>query len=65
MILGIHYFITKLKTKFDVIPRGCFKIKRCMDNEAAWSENQKTEDYIYEQLSKPIYFKAKCVLCCI
>ena len=24
MILGIHYFITKLKTKIDVIPRGCF-----------------------------------------
>ena len=41
------------------------KIKRFMDNEAAWSENQKTEDYIYEHLSKPIYFKAKCVLCCI
>ena len=26
MILGIHYFITKLKTKIDVIPRGCFKL---------------------------------------
>ena len=25
MIWGIHYFITKLKTKSDVIPRGCFK----------------------------------------
>ena len=24
MILGIHYFITKVKTKIDVIPRGCF-----------------------------------------
>ena len=24
MILGIHYFITKLKTKIDVIQRGCF-----------------------------------------
>ena len=24
MIWGIHYFITKLKTKIDVIPRGCF-----------------------------------------
>ena len=24
MIWGIHYFITKLKTKFDVIPRSCF-----------------------------------------
>ena len=26
MILGIHYFITKLKTKIDVIPRGCFNL---------------------------------------
>ena len=25
MIRGIHYFSTKLKTKIDVIPRGCFK----------------------------------------
>ena len=25
MIWGIHYFITKLKTKIDVIPRNCFK----------------------------------------
>ena len=25
MIWGIHYFTTKLKTKIDVIPRGCFK----------------------------------------
>ena len=24
MIRGIHYFITELKTKIDVIPRGCF-----------------------------------------
>ena len=24
MIWGIHYFITKLKTKNDVIPRSCF-----------------------------------------
>ena len=24
MIWGIHYFITKLKTKIDVIPRSCF-----------------------------------------
>ena len=24
MIWGIHYFTTKLKTKMDVIPRGCF-----------------------------------------
>ena len=27
MILGIHYFITKLKTKIDVIPRGCFNVR--------------------------------------
>ena len=25
MIWGIHYFITKLKTKIDVIPRSCFR----------------------------------------
>ena len=25
MIWGIHYCITKLKTKIDVIPRSCFK----------------------------------------
>ena len=25
MIRGIHYFSTELKTKIDVIPRGCFK----------------------------------------
>ena len=25
MIRGIHYFSTGLKTKIDVIPRGCFK----------------------------------------
>ena len=25
MIWGIHYFITKLKTKIDVIPRSFFK----------------------------------------
>ena len=24
MIRGIHYFSAKLKTKIDVIPRGCF-----------------------------------------
>ena len=24
MIRGIHYFSTELKTKIDVIPRGCF-----------------------------------------
>ena len=24
MIWGIHYFTTKLKTKIDVIPSGCF-----------------------------------------
>ena len=23
----IHYFITRLKTKIDVIPRGCFKFQ--------------------------------------
>ena len=23
---NLHYFITKLKTKIDVIPRGCFNI---------------------------------------
>ena len=27
MIRGIHYFSTELKTKIDVIPRGCFNIK--------------------------------------
>ena len=32
MILGIHYFITKLKTKIDVIPRGCFKYRKYMCN---------------------------------
>ena len=26
MICGIQYFITKLKTKFDVIPQSLFKI---------------------------------------
>ena len=26
MIWGIHYFITKLKTKIDVIPRSSFNI---------------------------------------
>ena len=26
MIRGIHYFSTELKTKIDVIPRGCFKL---------------------------------------
>ena len=26
MIWGIHYFITKLKTRIAVIPRGCFKV---------------------------------------
>ena len=26
MIWGIHYFITKLKTKIDVIPRSCFNV---------------------------------------
>ena len=24
MIHGIHYFCTELKTKIDIIPRGCF-----------------------------------------
>ena len=28
MILGIHYFITKLKTKIDVIPRSRFNLYR-------------------------------------
>ena len=27
MIRGIHYFSAELKTKIDVIPRGCFKKK--------------------------------------
>ena len=26
MIRGIHYFSTELKTKIDVIPRGCFNM---------------------------------------
>ena len=26
MIRGIHYFSAEVKTKIDVIPRGCFKI---------------------------------------
>ena len=26
MIRGIHYFGTELKTKIDVIPRGCFNL---------------------------------------
>ena len=26
MIRGIHYFSTELKTKIDVIPRGCFNL---------------------------------------
>ena len=26
MIRGIHYFSAELKTKIDVIPRGCFKM---------------------------------------
>ena len=25
MIRGIHYFSAEVKTKIDVIPRGCFK----------------------------------------
>ena len=29
MIWGIHYFTTKLKTKIDVIPRGCFNNSLC------------------------------------
>ena len=28
MIWGIHYFITEIKTKYDVIPRSRFKIPR-------------------------------------
>ena len=28
MICGIHYFSTELKTKIDVIPRGCFNIRK-------------------------------------
>ena len=28
MIWGIHYFIIKLKTKIDVIPRSCFNISK-------------------------------------
>ena len=27
MIRGIHYFSTELKTKIDVIPRGCFNVR--------------------------------------
>ena len=38
MILGIHYFITKLKTKIDVIPMGCFKL-----NLANWNKFQSLE----------------------
>ena len=26
MIRGIHYFSAEVKTKIDVIPRGCFKL---------------------------------------
>ena len=26
MIRGIHYFSAEVKTKIDVIPRGCFNI---------------------------------------
>ena len=32
MIWGMHYFITKLKTKIDVIPRSCFNQKEGMIN---------------------------------
>ena len=28
MIRGIHYFSAEVKTKIDVIPRGCFKIEK-------------------------------------
>ena len=28
MIRGIHYFSTELKTKIDVIPRGCFNVTK-------------------------------------
>ena len=30
MIWGIHYFITKLKTEIDVIPRSCFNTTFCL-----------------------------------
>ena len=34
MIRGIHYFSTELKTKIDVIPRGCFKLIK----EITWDD---------------------------
>ena len=40
MILGIHYFTTKLKTKIDVIPRGCFKPSRCITASFYIPENR-------------------------
>ena len=38
MICGIHYFITKLKTKIDVIPRSRFE-----NNENIYCADQNTK----------------------
>ena len=39
MIRGIHYFSTELKTKIDVIQRGCFKKRMCEPPESELSIN--------------------------
>ena len=33
MILGIHYFSAEVKTKIDVIPRGCFNWHNIVMND--------------------------------
>ena len=43
MIWGIQHFITKLKTKIDVIPRGCFKCSGF--NQEIILKLQKLENY--------------------
>ena len=46
MIWGIHYLITKIKTKIYIIPRSCFKCKQ-------YSINQTT--HISDSLPEFIY----------
>ena len=36
IIWGKHYFITKLKTEIDVIPRSCFKLCMCVCVVCVW-----------------------------
>ena len=73
MILGIHYFITKLKTKIDIIPRGCFKLfnigyitlnsLQCAESESLTGGSVEVMMYAVEpKIGEVIWLVFKCAI---